>query len=111
MDTCSPDLEWDWHAGKTLSEQAETLAHSHVYILIHGAAMALYMFLPRHAAIIEVTPLGLLLSLQDTLTHISCVPGPMTVHSKSGGLLPCTLPMQCYILCDQCLCPVQVCLA
>lgn len=25
-----------------------------MYILIHGAAMALYMFLPKHAAIIEI---------------------------------------------------------
>jgi len=38
-----------------LQEQAEVLAHSHIYILIHGAAMALYMFLPKHAAIIEVS--------------------------------------------------------
>ncbi|KAL0037926.1 hypothetical protein WJX79_005674 [Trebouxia sp. C0005] len=40
--------------GKTLKWQAELLAHSHVYILVHGAAMALYMFLPKHAAIIEI---------------------------------------------------------
>ena len=45
-----------WYAGKTLKQQAEALASSHIYILIHGAAMALYMFLPRHAAIIEVPP-------------------------------------------------------
>ena len=43
-----------WYAGKTLKQQAEALASSHIYILIHGAAMALYMFLPKHAAIIEV---------------------------------------------------------
>ncbi|DBA68653.1 hypothetical protein WJX79_009266 [Trebouxia sp. C0005] len=40
--------------GKTLKQQAEVLAHSHIYILVHGAAMALYMFLPKHAAIIEI---------------------------------------------------------
>ncbi|DBA76070.1 hypothetical protein WJX77_012502 [Trebouxia sp. C0004] len=40
--------------GKTLKQQAEALASSHVYILVHGAAMALYMFLPKHAAIIEM---------------------------------------------------------
>ncbi|KAL0035290.1 hypothetical protein WJX79_010560 [Trebouxia sp. C0005] len=40
--------------GKTLKQQAEALASSHIYILIHGAAMALYMFLPKHAAIIEM---------------------------------------------------------
>ncbi|KAL0046483.1 hypothetical protein WJX82_001718 [Trebouxia sp. C0006] len=40
--------------GKTLKQQAELLAHSHIYILVHGAAMALYMFLPKHAAIIEI---------------------------------------------------------
>ena len=43
-----------WYAGKTLKQQAEVLANSHIYVLIHGAAMALYMFLPKHAAIIEV---------------------------------------------------------
>ena len=42
-------------AGKTLKEQAEVLSQTHIYILFHGAAMALYMFLPRHAAIIEVS--------------------------------------------------------
>ena len=41
--------------GKSLKQQAEALAGAHVYILIHGAAMALYMFLPKHAAIIEVS--------------------------------------------------------
>ena len=43
-----------WYAGKTLKQQAEALASSHIYILIHGAAMALFLFLPKHAAIIEV---------------------------------------------------------
>ena len=43
-----------FHAGKTLKEQAQTLSRTHVYILFHGAAMALYMFLPKNAAIIEV---------------------------------------------------------
>ena len=44
-----------WSAGKTLKEQAEILARTHVYVLVHGAALALYMFLPKHAAIIEVS--------------------------------------------------------
>lgn len=42
-------------AGKTLKQQAEVLSCTHIYILSHGAAMALYMFLPQHAAIIEVS--------------------------------------------------------
>lgn len=41
-------------AGQTLQEQAQLVAHTHVYLLFHGAALALYLFLPRGAAIIEV---------------------------------------------------------
>ncbi len=37
--------------------------HSHIYILVHGAAMALYMFLPKHAAIIEVSHVAAMLTL------------------------------------------------
>ena len=48
-------------AGKTLKQQAEVLSCTHIYILFHGAAMALYMFLPRNAAIIEVSTCNLLL--------------------------------------------------
>ena len=61
----SSDAGVDWQVGmstwltdcvgKSLKQQAEALAGAHVYILIHGAAMALYMFLPKHAAIIEVS--------------------------------------------------------
>ena len=40
--------------GKTLREQAQILIKTHVFVLVHGAAMALYMFLPKNAAIIEV---------------------------------------------------------
>ncbi len=54
--TCICSKHALWYAGKTLKQQAEALANSHIYILIHGAAMALYMFLPKHAAVIEVTP-------------------------------------------------------
>ena len=42
--------------GKTLKEQAKAVAGSHIYILIHGAAMAMLLFLPKHAAIIEASP-------------------------------------------------------
>ena len=42
------------YAGKTLKEQAQILSRTQIYILFHGAAMALYMFLPKNAAIIEV---------------------------------------------------------
>ena len=46
------------YAGKTLKQQAQILSRTHIYILFHGAAMALYMFLPRNAAILEVRHLN-----------------------------------------------------
>lgn len=44
------------------------MSRTHVYILFHGAAMALYMFLPKNAAIIEVS------SHMCILLHICIVP-------------------------------------
>lgn len=55
-----------FHAGKTLKEQAQILAHTHIYMLFHGAAMALYLFLPENAAIIEVS---YLISISSPFLH------------------------------------------
>lgn len=58
-----------------MKQQAELLAHSHIYILVHGAAMALYMFLPKHAAIIEVS-------------HVCC-------HAH---IVPHSLSIECFLV-------------
>lgn len=79
-----------FHAGKTLKEQAQVLSRTHIYILFHGAAMALYMFLPKNAAIIEV-----------------CYPR-LKVLTASGWYPPAhkqqVVTATCEALCTSCVC-------
>ncbi len=84
-----------WYAGKTLKQQAEALASSHIYILIHGAAMALYMFLPKHAAIIEV-PFAIMMTLAMLLINVHDAV-PLLLSACLVQLWPSTVSTICPI--------------